>query len=237
MTSRTPAVPLKTPIGAIAALVATIALLVPAAASAVGATTIYACVNKKSGAMRIVSAKAKCKRTERKLSWGATGPAGLPGKEGKQGATGAPGSNGVGIDYASSSFGPNVLPGGETGEIVVSETIPAGSYFVSAKTIIGGSEAKSAVFVATICELVDSASTPRLVELNEAIDVGEWAQTLSEAAAKDWVAAGTMSLQGQLTTTQPTTLALDCLAPEGAKEAKVEAVASQVSALQTTKNE
>lgn len=42
--------------------------------------TFTACVNKKSGAMRLLKKpKAKCKRSERKVSWSQTGPAGATG--------------------------------------------------------------------------------------------------------------------------------------------------------------
>jgi hypothetical protein len=232
MSSRIPAVRPKTFIGTSAAIV----LLALAAAPAAGAATIYACVSKKGGAMRIVSAKTKCRHGEHKLSWSSTGPAGPAGAPGAPGAAGAPGANGVGSDYSSFSFGPTALALSETGDIIVSKTIPAGTYFVSGKTVVGGDEAKKAVFVAVICELVDSASTLRVVEPKEAIDIGEWAQELAEQSATDFVGVTTMEMQGQLTTTEPTTLALVCDPIEGSKEATVDAFASEVSALQTTAN-
>ncbi|MGO9760131.1 MAG: hypothetical protein ACLP1Q_02575 [Solirubrobacteraceae bacterium] len=207
-----------------------------AAAPAPSASTIYTCVSKKSGAMRIVTANAKCKRGEHKLSWGSTGPAGPTGAAGAPGAPGAPGASGVGVDYSSFSFGPNTLAASETGDIVVIKAIPAGTYFVSGKAVVGGTEAKSAVFVAVICELVDSSTTPHLMEPKEAIDLGEWVQQLSDSGT-EWVGATTMEMQGQLTTTGPTVLALVCDPVEGAKEATFDAFASQVSALQTTANE
>ncbi len=45
-----------------------------------------------------------------------------------------------------------------------------------------------------------------------------------------------MEMQGQLTTTQSTTLALVCAPIEGTKEANVEVFVSRISALQTTAN-
>ncbi|MGP0101927.1 MAG: hypothetical protein ACLPUT_09975 [Solirubrobacteraceae bacterium] len=234
MSSRIPAVRPKTFIGTSAAAIVLLALAAAPAAGA--ATTIYACVSKKSGAMRIVSAKAKCRHGERKLSWSSTGPAGPAGAPGAPGAAGVPGANGVGADYSSFSFGPDALGASETGDIVVSKTIPAGTYFVSGKTVVGGLKGKSAVFVVVICELVDSSSTPRLMEPTEAIDIGEWVQQLSEQSVTEWEGAATMEMQGQLTTTEPTTLALVCDPIEGTKEATIDAFASQVSALQTTAN-
>jgi hypothetical protein len=55
------------------------------------ASTVYACVKKKSGTPRIVSKTTKCKKGEKKLSWGTQGPA---GKNGATGATGAKGETG-----------------------------------------------------------------------------------------------------------------------------------------------
>ncbi len=67
-------------------------------ASAANASTIYACVKKHSGAVRIVSSGAKCKRGEQKLSWntnGVNGAAGKNGATGPQGPAGASGKDGV----------------------------------------------------------------------------------------------------------------------------------------------
>jgi hypothetical protein len=221
------------------AIVAAIALLMLAAASASastsGTTTIYACVSKKSGAMRIVSAKAKCKREEHKLSWGSTGPAGPAGAAGATGAVGAPGTNGAGVDFASENAGPVSLVEGEKGAVVVAETIPAGSYFASAKTVILASKGKSGVSVGVVCELVDTTGTPAIVEIPNALDESIWFQGLSQSGS-EWEAVTTLSLQGQLTTTEATTVALVCLPAVGSKEATVLAGDAEVSALQTTAN-
>ena len=100
-----------------------------------------------------------------------------------------------------------------------------------------GGDAKSAVLVAVVCQLVDSANTPHFGEPSEAIDISEWFQQLSyPGSGTEYVGASTMEMQGQLTTTEPTTLAVVCIPIEGTKEATVEALDSQVSALQTTAN-
>jgi hypothetical protein len=226
-------------ISAPGAVVGAIVLLMPAAASAVapvaGATTIHACVSKKSGAMRIVSAKAKCKRGEHKLSWGSTGPTGPAGAAGATGAVGAPGANGVGVDFASENAGPVSLAEGEKGAVVVAETIPAGSYFASAKTVIVATKGKSGVSVGVVCELVDTTGTPAIVEIPDALDESIWFQGLSQSGS-EWEAVTTLALQGQLTTTEATTVALVCLPAVGSKEATVLAGDAEVSALQTTAN-
>ena len=103
-------------------------------------TTITACSHKKTGAVRIVSAKAKCKSNEKRVTWnvkgatgaqgltglggpagpaGSTGPAGADGRDGedgkngvdgKDGAPGAPGADGE--DGKDGAMGPAGPAGG-----------------------------------------------------------------------------------------------------------------------------
>jgi hypothetical protein len=209
-------------------------LVLALAVSTAGAATIHACVNKRTGSVRFVGSKTTCRKSERRAAWSTVGPAGPLGPAGPPGAAGTPGTNGVGADYGNASFGLRPL---EADTLVIAKSIPAGSYFVSAKLVLGASEAKKAVFVGVICELVDTPGTPVAVEFEKALDVGEWAQGLSESEVKgEFTGATTIQLQGQLTTTEPTSLGLVCAALAGSKEAKIEAFASQISALQTTAN-
>lgn len=235
MSRRTRPSPSTTFIGAAAAC----ALLALTLAPAASAAKIYTCVNE-GGAMRLVSAKTKCKHGERKVSWNAAGPAGAqgaPGSPGAPGAAGMNGSNGVGVDFASDNFGPTLLGESERGDIVVAKTIPAGSYLVSATTVVGAGKGESVgVFAFVLCELVDTSGTPAFVEPPAALGLGEWAQALAESGTGEIFGAGTIAMQGQLTTTQPTTLALLCDPLEGVKEATFDAAGSDVSALQTTAN-
>jgi hypothetical protein len=78
-------------------LLATILVLVliqfaPSVANA-NSTTIVACANKKTGALRV--AYKKCTKSENNVTWGVTGPQGATGATGPQGATGATGSQGA----------------------------------------------------------------------------------------------------------------------------------------------
>jgi hypothetical protein len=66
-----------------------------AAAPHADAATLYACVKKHGGSMRLVGQGTKCRRSERKVSWSTTGPAGENGNNGANGANGAPGKNGA----------------------------------------------------------------------------------------------------------------------------------------------
>ncbi len=70
-------------------------LLLLATAPRVEASTLYACVKSKGGAVRLVSKTAKCKRREAKRSWNTKGLAGTNGATGVNGTSGLSGLNGV----------------------------------------------------------------------------------------------------------------------------------------------
>ncbi len=55
------------------------------------AATIYACVKKSGGAVRIVAKKVKCKKGENRYTWATEGASGKTGANGTNGANGAPG--------------------------------------------------------------------------------------------------------------------------------------------------
>lgn len=55
----------------------------------------YKLKGKKKGAMRVVPARKKCRKGERKLAWSVTGPAGAAGPAGPKGSSGAIGAIGA----------------------------------------------------------------------------------------------------------------------------------------------
>jgi hypothetical protein len=62
------------------------------ALSSTSSTVIHACATKRTGALRILAAHKRCKRSERAVGWnqvGPQGPAGGPGARGPVGPTGA----------------------------------------------------------------------------------------------------------------------------------------------------
>jgi hypothetical protein len=63
---------------------------------------LHACVAKKTKLVRLVGARAECRKTEKRVTWNVTGP------QGRTGATGAPGPAG-----AQGSPGPKGAPGPE----------------------------------------------------------------------------------------------------------------------------
>ena len=89
----------------LAGLLASLISLAGIAASA-DAATIYACQKKKGGTIRIVSAKTKCKKSEKKISFNTVGKAGKDGANGTNGSNGAAGTNGTnGTNGANGSAG------------------------------------------------------------------------------------------------------------------------------------
>jgi hypothetical protein len=100
-------------------LAATGALLLAALAAApqAEASTLYACVKKKSATARIFTKKPKCKRGETKLSWnsqgvpGSSGLKGLSGANGKEGAGGKEGKEGKLGPTGPAGVAPNVFVG------------------------------------------------------------------------------------------------------------------------------
>src|SRR3954463_10419329 len=58
-------------------------------------SNLKACYKKKTGALRMISGAKRCKRGERKVSWGRKGPRGSRGLQGPAGAAGAVGAPGA----------------------------------------------------------------------------------------------------------------------------------------------
>jgi hypothetical protein len=76
--------------------------------------TIKACAKKKGGSLRVAN---KCRRSERRVSWGVQGPQGTPGTQGQAGTPGAPGTAGAaGAAGANGVDGTNGADGDSTGE-------------------------------------------------------------------------------------------------------------------------
>jgi hypothetical protein len=75
-----------------------VAFAVLAAAASIparAANVIHACVNKQTGAVRIIAVGAHCKVTENAASWNITGPEGPAGPQGARGVQGPTGPQGA----------------------------------------------------------------------------------------------------------------------------------------------
>jgi hypothetical protein len=197
-----------------AVLVAACALLVGSlsVAAAADASTLYACV-KKNGTARVFTKKPKCKKGESKITWGSAGPAGKNGANGANGGAGKDGANGKngenganGADGAVAGYSAsresavNILSGTIGSPItVVTKKLPAGSYIVSAKTVIAASDtANGATWVAQ-CQLFDG-TTSDLANASGAIVTNFLFHTGS----------ATVPLGFALSTTTETTVTLAC---------------------------
>src|SRR6202451_1549404 len=126
----------------------------PAAAAAKAvvpaATIYYGCVTTSTGAIRIVTATTTCKTTEHKIQWDQTGPQGPAGPTGPQGAKGATGAQGptgpagptgpqgpAGVSVGYYAIGKSVELTGYPGALVAeTDAVQAGTYFVSASTLL-----------------------------------------------------------------------------------------------------
>ena len=81
--------------GVVAAALVLLSVLLLSVAGRADAATLNACKNKKSGAIRVVSAKAKCKKSEARIRWNTTGEKGAPGERGAAGGKGDKGDTGA----------------------------------------------------------------------------------------------------------------------------------------------
>jgi hypothetical protein len=128
--------------------------------------TYYACVNKSTGAVRVVSKTTVCKSTENKIMWNEIGPAGPAGPKGATGATGPQGPSGPqgpqGPQGPTGAQGPQGPAGIAVGngafttshvflgtQSVVLQTNPVsttGVYFISANALLNIDASDTAVY-------------------------------------------------------------------------------------------
>ena len=92
---------------------------------------IYGCYKKVNGQLRIVKGSGQCRPPEVSIFWNQVGPQGPPGPEGPQGPPGPPGTGNVWITHQG-----NPVTLTDTGAQVLSLTVPAGTYAISAKASV-----------------------------------------------------------------------------------------------------
>ena len=195
------------------------ALVWCAAAATAAQASIHACVKPKSGATRIVKAKAKCRRGERKLSWSTAGPRGPAGANGANGANGAAGgegragANGVAYVYAISQSLAEPKALSTSGTVVLKKVLPPGSFAAIAKTTIVAEAAKAAT-VDVFCDLFDVPGTTGEGE-GELLDLSSWEGPLGEKAAAEFVGETSITLAGTVTSGVTSTLTMTCLNVSG----------------------
>ena len=142
-------------------LVLSISLVASSAmiSNAVSTPTITACAVKKTGDLRIITGSAKCKKTERLVTWGTKGPAGA------RGPAGAPaGSNEIMYSQANNYWqgwiNIYVAPGGwDTISVVQTTQLLAGNYLVLANVDIDTNGDRAFCSVTTTPEAVGGNGT------------------------------------------------------------------------------
>jgi hypothetical protein len=188
--------------GTIALAAATALMLAAFAAPQADASTLYACV-KKNGTARFVSKTVKCKKGEKRLSWNTEGPAGKNGANGTNGTNGtngkdgAPGLNGAVAGYSVSQSGFINITAEQ--RLIVSKTLPAGHYLVSAK-VETSAAGKSIGLIETQCELFDGSP----------LDESQWIGVTSEFIPGTFLASSTLPMQTVLDVTKPTAVQVWC---------------------------
>ncbi len=103
-------------------------------------TTYYACVNNRTGAIKIVDPATACKPTEHKISWDQVGPSGPQGPDGPQGQQGPQGPDGPqgpsGISVGGFVWsGCCTAPSPEGVLIMATSPLPAGRYYINASAV------------------------------------------------------------------------------------------------------
>jgi hypothetical protein len=161
---------------------------------------------------------------------GRTGSAGTAGAPGAPGVPGAPGANGAVAGYSASyheGLGIDIKEGGEIP--VLSKTIPAGHYLVSAKVLVVAQSGGSTGSVEPECELDEEGKT---------IDYSQATATLPQSSAGVHVGAATLTMVDAVNTSTPTTLSVNCetTANSTIEPEKVIAVEARLQAVQTTNN-
>jgi hypothetical protein len=214
-----------------------LALAMPASTAA---ATIYACVNKRTGAARVFYKEPKCKKGQLRLAWNTQGPAGKNGANGKNGSTGKTGAtgkngnngvngtNGAVAGYSTSKTA-SVAFTGQQAVPILSKTVPAGNYIVFAKTVLSASST-TAVRAVGVCELLVGGASP-------AADTSGWDTGLAEVVAGSFIGEATLSLQAAVSVSAATTLSLVCSDDSPSKtEPTLAAASSQLAAIQTSQN-
>jgi hypothetical protein len=141
-------------------LVLSISLIASSAliSNAVSTPTIKACAVKKTGDLRIITGSAKCKKTERLVTWGAKGPTGA------KGSTGAPAIPNVTQvnNYWQGWINIYVVAGGwDTISVVQTTQLLAGNYLVLANVNIDPNGNQAFCSVTTTPEAVGGNGTIR----------------------------------------------------------------------------
>ncbi len=202
---------------AMAVLAATGALLLAAFAAApqAEASTLYACV-KKGGTVKVYTKAPKCKKHETKISWNSVGPAGKNGTSGSNGTNGTNGSNGAVAGYSavqSKGVAFTKLESTQSNTLVLSKSLPAGSYIVNGSVVVTASQAGKngeggdavTTYVDTSCTMTDTPASGSAVS-----NTAYWSGLTNIPVFIIAIGNSSLSFDMAITTTTSSTATITC---------------------------
>jgi hypothetical protein len=133
----------------LAALMAAVATAGIASATIPSNGVIDACYSKSGGTLRVIdSTVTKCGKQETSLAWNVQGPVGPQGEPGPVGPEGPAGANGVSAGFGVSAEDDLEIDSSTlAGIVVLSRTMPAGNYVVTARLNVFGGVAAGACWI------------------------------------------------------------------------------------------
>jgi hypothetical protein len=160
---------------------------------------------------------------------GARGPTGAVGTPGTPGTPGANGANGAVAGYSASYGGPGIDITTGPEHLIVSKTVPAGHYIVSAKVMTVATSGGNTGSVETECELDVEGTT---------VDYSQATATLPLFTGSEYEGAAAIPLDDAVNVSTPTTLSVNCetFANSTPATQKVVAAEARLQAVQTTNN-
>jgi hypothetical protein len=205
---------------AMAVLAATGALLLAAFAAApqAEASTLYACVAK-GGNVKVYTKAPKCKKHETRISWNSVGPAGPAGKNGTNGTNGSNGINGTNGAVAgysavqSKGIAFTKLESNQANTLILSKSLPAGSYIASGSVTLTASQAGKngeggsalTTYVDMSCTMADTPVSGSAVS-----DTSFWSGFTNIPVIIIAIGNGSLSFNMAITTTTASTATITC---------------------------
>jgi hypothetical protein len=148
--------------GVVIASVAALAALGSGAYAAMpgGDGTIQGCSQKNNGQLRVIDTDGECRSAEIALEWNQTGPEGQKGDPGPAGPPGPPGPSGTSRAFEASgtAFDQTTIPAGEPGVDVLSKSLPAGKYVLSASVDVSNTSSGTTYVTCSIAGPSPAAS-------------------------------------------------------------------------------
>jgi hypothetical protein len=147
---------------------------------------IKACAVKKTGDLRVITGKAKCKKTERLVTWGIKGSTGARGLVGARGPAGAPAIPNVTVVDNTEDGWTSIYTGDQSSwesvSLMQSEPLAAGNYLVlanieistgSGRSFCAATTTENSVGYSGSYRSVPPADTPQALSFSRYVSVEE----------------------------------------------------------------